>query len=217
MRKILFLTAFFLIFAGYSFAFDDGDFQYWNNESFSWKLNKYWKATLEEEFRFGDGGSDFYYQYTDAGVYYSGLASWLDVGFNYRHILEESKSSWKHENRPHLNATIKFNLAGFDLINRGRVEYRNREDKSDLWQYRNKFTVQLPFKLTRLEIQPYIADEIFVDFDIEELNRNRLYSGVSLKIFKNLKAEIYYLWQSDKKKGKWSDLNILGTKLKFSF
>ena len=72
-------------------------------------------------------------------------------------------------------------------------------------------------KLTQLEIQPYIADEIFYDFDEEALNRNRLYAGFNLKLLKHLKADIFYLWQSSEKNDKWSDTHILGTKLKLSF
>ncbi|MBU4140893.1 MAG: DUF2490 domain-containing protein, partial [Candidatus Omnitrophica bacterium] len=130
---------------------------------------------------------------------------------------EEKNSDWKYENRPHLNATVKLKLGDFKLSNRGRFEYRNREGADTLWRYRNKFTIKFPFKLTQLEIQPYVADEIFVDFDKEELNRNRLYAGFSLKLLKNLKGEIYYLRQSSKKSGRWTDYNVLGTKVKLSF
>ena len=71
-----------------SLAFDDGDFQYWNTESASVKINDHWKFNIEEEFRFGDDASDFYYQHSDIGFSYSGLADWLDVGLNYRAVLE---------------------------------------------------------------------------------------------------------------------------------
>jgi len=57
-----------------SFAFDDGDFQYWNTESASVKINDHWKFNIEEEFRFGDDASDFYYHHLDIGLNYSGLA-----------------------------------------------------------------------------------------------------------------------------------------------
>ena len=199
------------------FAFDDGDFQYWNTEKVSWRINKDWRMALEEEFRFGDDASDFYYQHSDLGIAYSGLAKWFDVGLNFRLIFEENSSHWEQENRPYVNFIFKFPLADFKLSNRCRFEYRDKEDSKDGWRYRNKFTVKFPIKFTRLDIQPYIADEIFIDLEKEVLNRNRLYTGFSLKLLKNLSGEIFYLWQSSKKSGKWIDANILGTKLKLSF
>jgi len=71
--------------------------------------------------------------------------------------------------------------------------------------------------MTRFEIQPYVADEVFIDLDGDDFNRNRAYAGFSLKIFKNLKGEIFYLWQNSKKSGNWNDINVLGTKIKLSF
>ena len=216
-RSIIVLSLLILICSSDSFAFDDGDFQYWNSESLSVEINKDWKINLEEEWRFGDNAGNFYYQHSDLGLTYSGFAKWFDLGMNYRHIFEEESSKWRLENRPHLNVTFKWDLFDFSFNNRGRFEYRNREDAEDYWRYRNKFTIKLPFKLTTFEIQPYIADEIYYDFDQDSFNRNRLYGGFNFKLFKYLKADIFYLWQSSEENDKWRDLNILGTKLKIFF
>ena len=172
---------------------------------------------MEEEFRFGDDADQFYYQHSDLGFTYSGFADWLNIGINYRHIFQEKNDKWVRERRPHLNITLKKKVHDWVLSCRGRFEYRDTQNSNDGWRYRDKFTVKTPFKFSRLEIQPYIADEIFVDFDEEELNQNRLYAGFSFKLLKNLKGEIYYFWQRSKKSDEWIDANILGTKLKFSF
>lgn len=210
-------TAYILTAApGPVFAYDDGDFQYWNTESVSWKTGDL-KLGLEEEFRLGDDAGNLYYNHTDLSAAYSGLADWFTLGINYRHILEDKDSDWKKENRPHLNATVKFKALDFGFSNRFRFEYRNREDAENYWRYRNKFSVKLPIKLTRLGIQPYMADEIFYDFDAETLNRNRLYGGISLDIIKGLSGQIFYLWETTEKSDKWNDAHVLGTKLKLSF
>ncbi|MBU2541658.1 MAG: DUF2490 domain-containing protein [Candidatus Omnitrophica bacterium] len=209
----------FLVLFAYKlcFAFDDGDFQYWNTESASWKINDDWKGQFEVEFRYGDDASNFYYQHSDLGFVYSGVVEWLDLGINYRQAFEEKSSIWRYENIPHFNATVKWKLLDFSLSNRARLEYKNREEADNYWRYRNKFTLKVPIKLTRLELEPYIADEIFYDFDKETLNRNRLYTGFNLKLFTNLKTDIFYLWQSSEKNDEWDDYHVLGTKLKFSF
>ncbi|UCC95870.1 MAG: DUF2490 domain-containing protein [Candidatus Omnitrophota bacterium] len=216
-KNLLTIVLFFTAFSGNCYAFDNGDFQYWNTESVSWKPNDDWKTTLEEEFRLGDDGGNLYYQHSDLSVTYSGFSPWFDLGLNYRHIFEKKDSKWKVENRPHLNATLKWELYDLGFSNRGRLEYRNRENADNFWRYRNKFTIKIPFKLTKLEIQPYIAGEIFYDFDVGTLNRNRLYSGFNFKLSKNLKANIFYLWQTTEKSYGWNDVHVLGTKFNISF
>jgi len=217
LKKVILTVFIVLSFIGTSFAFDDGDFQYWNTESISYKINDEWKMKLEEEFRFGDDASDFYYQHSDLGATYKGLADWLEVGLNFRLIFEEDGDSWLHEYRPHLNATLKYKLEDFKLSNRGRMEFRVKQKGDDSWRYRNKFTIKYPVMIEKIKFSPYIADEIFMDFDIGELNRNRLYGGIDFELPKYLKLDIFYLWQTSKKSKHWINYHVLGTKLKLSF
>lgn len=141
------------------------------------------------------------------------------AGLNYKQVFErtDSEGEWKQENRPHLNITLKGRLFDLGLSSRSRFEYRDRENKKDLWRYRNKVTVKFPLELTSFKLQPYLADEVFINFDEEDFNKNRLYAGLSLKLSKNIKGEVYYLWQSSKSGGDWKDINVLGTGLKFYF
>jgi len=200
------------------FAFDDGDFQYWSTAKFSFDIDKDWKFTFAEEFRLGDDAGDFYYHHSDIGFVYKSLADWIDLGVNYRKVFErDSKDKWGQENRPHLNITLRGQLSDFDVSSRSRFEYRDRENKKDLWRYRNKVTVKFPLELTSLKLQPYLADEVFINFDEEDFNGNRLYAGLSLKLSKNIKGEVYYLWQSSESGGDWKDINVLGTQLSFRF
>jgi hypothetical protein len=199
------------------FAFNNRDFQYWNTESLSYKINKDWKIGVEEELRFGDNVNDFYYEHTDAGITYLGLAEWIDLGINYRLIFEEKKGNWQYENRPHGNVTLKYSFEGFKFSDRNRIEYRDKEDGKDGWRYRNKFTIKHPIKVEKFEFSPYVADEIFMDFVEEKLDRNRLYAGIDCKILKNLGLDIFYLWQASEKDGSWTSYNVLGTKIKLSF
>lgn len=198
------------------YAYDDGDFQVWHTEVQEMKINKELKATLEEEFRFGDNANEFYYHHYDLGFVYN-LNKNLDLGINYRQVYEKKKGDFKEENRPHINVTLKWDLSGFKFDDRSRFQYRHFDYQTDLWQYRNKFTVKFPWKFTKLEIQPYVADEIFVDLNGVVLSRNRLYSGLGFSLTKDIKAEIYYLLQSSKSAGTWTDANVLGTKLKITF
>ena len=208
MKRICMIVGLALLLTTKVYAYDDGDFQIWNTENQEFKVNKESKITLEEEFRWGDDASDFYYHHYDAGFVYS-LNKHLDIGINYRQVYEKKKGEFKEENRPHVNATLKYEFYGFKLDDRNRIEYRHFDYQTDTWRYRNKFAVKFPWKLTRFEIQPYVADEIFVELEDGSLSRNRVYSGLGFTITKNIKGEVYYLLQSSKSSSQWVDSNVL--------
>lgn len=211
-----------LIYLSYMFgfkvyAYDDGDFQVWNTDVEELKINKDLKLAFEEEFRWGDNANDFYYHHYDVGLFYN-LEKWLNIGGGYRHIYELKKGKFKLENDPYVTLTLFWDFKGFKFEDRSRMEYRYFDYQDDSWRYRNKAMVKLPWKFTKMEVQPYLADEIFISFNgISELNQNRFSSGLTMNLTKNLKAEIYYMLQNSKSSGKWVDINVLGTKLKITF
>jgi len=213
--KILVLSL-ALITANSVYAYDDGDFQAWHTEVQEIKMSKEFKLAFEEEFRWGDNANDFYYHHYDAAFIY-GVNKYLDVGLGYRQIYEKKKGEFKEENQPNINAAVKWEFLGYKLEDRSRLEYRHYDYQTDFWQYRNKFTMKLPWKFTKIEIQPYLADEIFLSFDGTAFTRNRFFSGLGFNLTKNLKAEIYYLLQASKSAHKWTDANVLGTKIKLLF
>lgn len=199
------------------FAFENGDFQLWNTESIEAKLNNRWKVNVEEELRFGGNVSELYYTHTDGGLVLK-VNDNLDFAVHYRQIFEKNKNEWKEEYRPYVDATVKWELWDFKFSDRNRLEFRMKETTYDEWRYRNKLTAKFPWKWTSLEIQPYISDEVFVDFYGEDINRNRLYGGFSAKLFKHLKTDIFYLWQtSEQNPDKWKNYNIIGIKIKAVF
>ncbi|MFH0826867.1 MAG: DUF2490 domain-containing protein [Candidatus Omnitrophota bacterium] len=210
------LASFFVILNVRAYAYDDGDFQVWSTFGEEVKISQDLKVALEEEFRWGNDASDFYYQHYDLGVSYN-LKKWLGVGGGYRHILNKVRGDFKVENAPYLTATLNWRLGEFKFDSRSRFEYQHFDYQADTGRYRNKFTIKLPLKFTEFEIQPYLADEIFLNFQNETFNRNRFYAGFGMNLTKDLKAEIYYLLQSSRSQNKWSDLHAFGSKLKFSF
>ena len=185
----------------------------------SFDINKDWGCSFEEEFRFGDDAGEFYYHHSDLGFVYKGFADWVDLGFNYRQVLEKAIREDLNIsiNEPHLNVTLKGQLFGLNVSDRSRFEYRDREDKNDLWRYRNKVTVKFPLELTGLKMKPYLADEVFAPLNDDNITKNRVYAGVSFRILENMTGEVFYLWQSSRSAGDWKDINALGTQLKFRF
>lgn len=218
MRKKIFLIIWLtLILTSQLYAYDDGDFQVWNTDVEEFKIGKNSKIAFEEEFRWADNANEFYYHHYDAGFFYN-LKDYLNIGGGYRHIFELKKGKFKVENEPYVTATLLWSLKGFKFEDRNRMEYRHFDYQADSWRYRNKITMKLPWKFTRIEIQPSLSDEIFIGFGgTNQFNQNRFSSGLGMNLAKNIKAEIYYMLQSTKSSGKWIGTNILGTKFKITF
>ena len=198
------------------FAYDDGDLQVWNTGIVEGKLNDRLKVKVEEELRFGDDVSELYYTHTDGGFTYN-VTGGLDLGMNYRQVYEKKNGEWKEENRPHANGTVKWHWYGIGFSDRNRIELRIPEGKDDEWRYRNKLTAAFPVKWARLDMEPYAADEIFVDLHGNKFNRNRLYAGFKIKLLEHLKSDVFYLWQASEKKNKWTSYNVIGIKVKAVF
>jgi len=195
-----------------------GNFEYWEVAEVGFDINKDWRGVFEERIKVRDTGGELYYHHSDLGFVYKSFADWIDVGVNFRKIYtKDSGGEWRQEDRPHLNVTLKTKIFGCQMSDLSRVEYRDREKAEDFWRYRNKLTVKLPVELTALKLQPYFAEEVFISMNGEGFNRNRLFGGFTVKISKNVKGDIFYIWQADRTEGCWEDINIIGTGLKFYF
>jgi hypothetical protein len=219
MKQMVLLALFLiLIVCATAYAYDDRDFQIWNTNAQDFKINEDLRLTLEEEFRWADNANEFFYHHYDVGIFYS-FSKFINLAAGYRHIYGLNNGKFKLENDPYLIATLSWQEQGFVLGSRNRLEYRHFEYQGDSWRYRNKFTLKLPWKFSKIQIQPYLADEIFIAFgnSQEEFNQNRVASGFSMKLSEQIKAELYYMLVSTKKPDEWSDANVLGIKMKVSF
>ncbi|MDD4955725.1 MAG: DUF2490 domain-containing protein [Candidatus Omnitrophica bacterium] len=218
MRKIKITFIFLLLFtyfhAGY--AYEDGDFQVWNTDSEEKKINDKFKLTMDEEFRWENNASRLIYHHYEPGLTYMANKH-LDISLKYRQVYEKKNGKFREENQPNLNVTLKEDFFGFGLEDRSRLEYRHFDYQPDSWRYRNKFTAKAPWKFTRFGIQPYLADEIFINFYNAAFSKNRFYAGLGLNIIKDFKAELYYMLESTRSSGRWIDANVLGTKFKIAF
>lgn len=197
-------------------AFDNHDWQFWTTEAVEYKITDQWNAKMDAQFYFGDDMSDLFYRHADIGISRK-VAPWLGIGVNYRFIEQKKNDEWKQESRPHINGTFYWRTGGLRFSDRNRLEYRIREDAHDFWRYRNRLRVGLPLQWSRLNIEPYVSYEVFIDSEQEEVNGNRASVGVGSSFLEHFKLELYYMFQSEKKDVGWTDANILGTNLSLSF
>ncbi len=200
-----------------AYAYDNGDFQIWNTDYEDIKIAKGVKYSMEQEFRFGEDASEFYYQHYEFGFVY-GFDKSLDLGFFYRLVLEKYKHKWREEDQPNVNATLKLDLWKFKFDDRNRLEYRHFRYKDDSARYRNRFTLKLPIDFAKIKVSPYASDEIFISSDSTGFNENRFSSGMEFDLTKYVKADIYYMLKGNRITGdKWTNANVLGTKVKIAF
>lgn len=218
MKKLSFvIIGLILTLSGPAYAYKDGDFQVWNTDVEEFKINNDLKIAAEEEFRWGDNADEFYYHHYDAGVFYN-IEKYFNVGAGYRYIYELKRGDFKIENEPYVTAALTWDWKGFKFEDRNRMEYRHFNYQADAGRFRNKLTMKLPWKFTKLELQPYLSDEALIGFGTtNQFNQNRFSSGFSMDLTKHIKGELYYMLQTTKSSGIWSDVNVAGTKLKIAF
>ena len=211
------VALFVFLAAGLSaYAYDDGDWQFWNSDSVEYKITDQLKARVEIADRYGDDMSELFYAYIQPGIGYK-VSSWLDVLVAYELLEEKKNGDWNVENRPIIEITPNWKLMSVTFTDRNRFEYRDREVGTDLWRYRNRLRAVLPFQWTALKIQPYADEEIFVDLNSHDLNQNRASAGIIMQVTKNLKTETFYMVRSDWKSGDWTQTNVIGLNLRLAF
>ncbi|MDP2921856.1 MAG: DUF2490 domain-containing protein [Candidatus Omnitrophota bacterium] len=216
-KQIVLIMALLLFVTAVAYAYDDGDFQVWNTDVEEMKINDKSKIAFEQEFRWGDNADEFFYQHYDIGFFYN-LQKYLNVGAGYRYIYESKKRRFRLERSPYVTLSLLWDSKGFKFEDRSRLEYRSFQYQADAWRYRNKISMKFPWKYTKMEIQPYMSDEMLFSLSAtNQLNQNRASAGIGMNLTKNIKGEIYYMLQTMKSSGKWIDANVVGTKFKISF
>ena len=164
-----------------------------------------------------DNASRFKDSQTDIWLYYFGLADWLTVGTGYKRVYTKAGDDWTTEDRPMFDAAVKTKVRGFGVVDRSRFEFRFPEDQEFVARYRNRLTVTSPVAFTPLQILPYVAEEVFVNFDEQGFNQQRLYGGVFIPLHEKVRLELFYLWKLDKSDDDWHDANVLGSWVYFLF
>lgn len=199
------------------YAYDNGDFQIWNTNGQDVKIGKATKFTMEEEFRYGETASEFFYQHYDWGFAWA-FDKRFELALGYRLVYEKIKRKWMEGDEPYTNLTWKQDIWKFKFDDRNRIEYRHFRFAPDQVRYRNKFTLKYPFDFKGMKISPYTSDEIFVSSNSTGFNQNRFQSGIELELTKYVKLDVSYMVQSVKgKSDKWYETNVLWLKNKIAF
>ncbi len=214
--KLIICSAGLFLFVLSTFAYADTDWAYKSKYRVSFPIIDKWEGSVISESRYKDDMSDHHYSHLDVALSYAFL-DWLEIGTNYRYVSRTTDDGWRRENRPSINAKLKWNWLDFELSDNNKLEYRIREDNEDIFRYKNKLMIECLAEWTALKISPYASEEIFCDFDAGQINGYRLEAGFSMQLQKNTELCIGYQLADDKKSDGWTDTNYLVTYLKISF
>jgi hypothetical protein len=183
----------------------------WHAEKFNRAFTDKWSLALEQDFRSDVG---LYYFHSDFELKYK-LSPESALNINFREVFEYKDGGWVAEHRPHGTISTKIKFGIFAVSARSRLEYRMKQNKDPVFRNREMVSIKFGNGLTPLGLIPYVADEIFYDFEKKELNRNRAYVGFSVKSIPTFKPTIYLMRQTSLKGGAWESIYILGFKFGF--
>jgi hypothetical protein len=216
LRKFLSLAVVLIAIGFYSAgAFAESEFVYRNEESIEAMLTEKLSARIIAKLRFTDE-PEHSYNSTDMELNYK-FRKWLFGGVAYRKIYTLGDSLWSKEDRTHLQGTLKWAFGGWKLGNRVRLEYRNKQDADAYLRFRDKLELKSPWKLSGLEANPYVADEIFIE-EGDGFNANRIYAGTVLKLSEHIFLNVYYLLEIKKGEGDWDQyVHAPGTTLRLKY
>jgi hypothetical protein len=140
----------------------------------------------------------------------------LIVGGGYEFLITDQSGSSKREHRLVVQSTPKY-VFGLGILaqDRNRLEFRWTGSVYN-FRYRNRLTVERPFRIGRLRLSPYAAGELFWDRNHHAWNENEYAFGVQWPIRKIFKLNTYYLRQNCTTCGT-DPLNVIGLTANFYF
>lgn len=214
MNKALWCLVCVLAVSCFCFAGDDNQ-EHWAAVSFSFRLDDNWKMKIKEDFRYRNG--EHFEQHNEVLFTYTGFSKYLDAGVGFQQVhKEDAGHEWQRENRPYAELTVKKEMLGLKWSDRNRLEFREFEEKKDVFRYRNRLKAAWGEDLFDLPLRPYVAEEVFIQEE-SGCNRNRIYAGVVWDVNQTLDIDFFFIHQKDKTTHGWDDVFITGFETIFSF
>jgi hypothetical protein len=195
------------------------DWQVWNFDVVTGNITEDVKAKVELAFYWGDDGKKLYYNHEQIEIG-TKLSEHIDIwgGFREAYSLVTATDDWTNTHQFLVTSNLSWEYKDWKFIDRNRVHYRIYEDnsKSDDWLYRNRLTIKSPYMWTKYNIQPFVADEIFIQ-EGRGLMRNRAQVGVGMVLLDKVKGSLYYQRQSTKSGDTWKQINTIGVNVLVTF
>lgn len=174
---------------------------------------------IEEEFRVGDNISKLFYVHTIVGIYYNPF-SWLSIMPAYEQLFLRRRGldDWFPVYDPFLQVLFTKETGKWIFRNRSRFEYVMPDNgiSNNFFLYRNLCLVVFPFRLTKLNIEPFFDEEVFFS-SRDGFDQFRLTGGFQTPILRELAIDLYYRYRGLKRQSGWVFHNIIGVNFAITF
>lgn len=199
------------------------DLEQWTSIGLSKKINKHWKISLDQEFRFTNNISKFDTYFTDLGIDYK-FNKHFSIGANYR-FYQNKNSENQFQTQHRLSGDFEYR----QKINRFSLSYRIRLQNKDedfftsstnknLKNLRNKFSVN--YNINNFKLDPFFDIELYRQVEklnSTELSKLRWTIGLEYPL-KNLgDLQLFYRIDNELNQSYNKDTYIVGLGYKFSF
>ena len=203
--------------------------QVWTKEDLSYSPYERTTIGLSQENRIGvtewdDGRKHLDEIHVAPSVDYL-LLDWLSVGANYRHVLirDGSDARYTNDRRPGIDVALKKSVYDISLLNRSRFICRIPEGENPYFRYRNLSKVSYSLG----DFSPFASYEWYYDDGSRhrQYRKNDRFSqqwlsfGIDYKMYKNLKATLYYMLTENKNRAdhNWYPGHVIGIGISLNF
>ena len=155
------------------------------------KINEQWFLLSRSNLATRRDNEQLFLGYTGASLGYQINKEW-SVRAGYRIARFRIGEDWRTERRPMLEAYYGRMHNGWRFTSRSRIEFRQPVWRENDVRLRQEFTATAPFKLTRLEMKPFVENEIFYSTRNDWVEANWTTLGFSLFPIDNAKVKAGY-------------------------
>lgn len=199
------------------------DLEQWTSIGVSKKINKHWKMSLDQEFRFTNNISQFDTYFSDLGIDYK-INKHFSVGANYRFYQNKnSENQFQTQHRLSTDFQYKQKISRFSLAYRFRFQNKDEDfitsdSNEKLYNLRNRFSVD--YNINNIKIDPFFDVELYRqmdNFNSSELSKLRWTVGLEYPLKKWGDIRIFYRLDQELNQTYNKDTYILGLGYQFSF
>ncbi len=179
-------------------------------------LNKDWFLLSRSNLATRRDNEQLFLGFTGVSLEYQIDKNW-SARVGYRTARFRIGDDWRTEYRPMTELYYGDMHNGWRLTSRSRVELRFPDWRDDDVRLRQEFTATSPWKLTSLEMKPFLEEEIFYSTDNNWVEANWATVGLSYFPFKNTKFKIGYRHNRFRIRGNFTTRHTLVTGVNIFF
>ncbi|MFC1454181.1 DUF2490 domain-containing protein [Verrucomicrobiota bacterium] len=215
LKLLLSVVVLLMLTAGRSPA--AGDWRYYSRYGLSVPLKTNAIALLvRQELRFRNGMGELYLVKPKFGLAFK-LSRYFKITPYYVYRDAKTDAGWNNTDISYLDGTLNLmfrRLYNLKMVNRLRNEY-DWDKKTMFW--RNSLRLTRAIAVRRINISPFIEEEIFYKRETGQFIKNRASIGLAISMRKYLSFSAAYMLETDRTTDGWANSNVLVSSLNLRF